>query len=455
MGWNFRSNTQSRINAALDFISNGNIANTTNDDVLVFDNGGTYAGCTDSSQCAVGWSCIGGACSPPKTTGSSDGDTNSGSSNTDCPVEPSPVPPPPGSDCGGPGPVGSGSGGSVGGGPCSKPGCGGVASSPGPGGAPTGDDCCGGRCCRISAYGVSCYCGPCPPPGRCQKFCDSYKKSNGRDAEGCGGATTCTECETCKTFDFYTECVPISSGGPCHCGGGNACRGACDRCEEDGTCNTSCANCTTCYTMYNQPCSCGYYTFRCCFSSCNGFANYSECRNAGCGGVCPPDGPALPPGDPIEPCDCNCHLDCPDCFICNSAGECVPDPLCDGCTKKYCYTTTQNQALVASSYSFAGNPPIEDNCKPGQPLNTIVKKVCFNSPQDFDTYTQQTSGFDVPGWCVGPGPYYRTATCVGTCISGVNTIWDGQQCVTASGGGMQNNLYEYSGSIVLSIEYEC
>lgn len=365
--WNKSGSSQSRINAALDFIGSGNFGDTINENVPVYDTGGGSSNinkCRNSNDCASGWSCISGSCVPPGGSGSSTGDSLNGSSSQDC-----------GSGSGDPGGGGGGCGTGVGGGTtgCNQPGCG--NGNGGGGGLP--GNCCGERCCRLSSGFVQCFCGKCPPPGRCQKYCDSFFKSNGRAAEGCNESSKCTECEQCTVVQGITAvCVPIAEGGPCFCEGGNGCS-QCSKCKEDGTCGYDCANCQTCITVFNYPCSCGRFTFRCCASACNEnpFDTNSciadNCEQA-CGEPEPPD-PCAPECDTItetgqpggsaptcpsdyrqvgsitaqhddgdvtvvicqkcklppecEPADCNCHLDCPDCQLC-SYGACAPDPAC-------------------------------------------------------------------------------------------------------------------------------
>ena len=374
--WNKSGSSQSRIDAALEFIRTGNIRATFNNEttgspaVPVFDAGGGVSNinkCRNSGDCASGWWCVSGLCTNPSSSGSPNGNNVNGNSGQDC-----------GSGLGDPGGGSGGCGGDVGVATkfyqatgCNQPRCG----NEGRGGNPLGV-CCGERCCRIGNGFVQCFCGKCPPPGRCQKYCDSFFKSNGRQAEGCDDATKCTECESCTESGGTATCVPIRSGGPCYCGEGNGCS-QCSNCKEDGTCEYDCANCKTCTTIFNYPCSCGDFTIKCCASTCNENAfDTNSCIAEGCEQACgepePPD-PCAPECDTItetgqpggsaptcpsdyrqvgsitalhddgdvtvvicqkcklppecEPADCNCHLDCPDCQLC-SYGACAPDPAC-------------------------------------------------------------------------------------------------------------------------------
>ena len=425
----WRYSHQDRMGAAMDFLTSGRVSSG----FTVFGTEGneTITGCNDSSDCAAGWSCSGGRCRPPSDTGTnaqadynSDG-TRYGSSSASCPTDEkdSNIPPPDTNDCGG------GGGGDQTTGGCDKPGCGSIYGSGGNGN--TGGQCCGERCCRYFGTGVGlavqCFCGPCPPPNRCQKWCDSFRKANGRDAEGCSDATNCSECEVCVTAHGGTvaECKPITSGAPCHCGGGNACYQPCASCESDGTCKESCENCQFCITIYNYSCSCGEFTFRCCTGACNqSSGSFAECQQKGCESVCPPDGdgdggsgdpcagvcttrthcgedppPPCPPSssctnlgsisaggttcylekvcdksgvpDTCKDCDCNCDNDCPDCQLCGADGTCYPDPACDGI-----------QARALLQFYFAGSTYLSYQCSatpPGGCINPSVQNCPTNT----------------------------------------------------------------------------
>ena len=326
--------------------------------------------CFDSRDCASGWACNGGKCKQSDTGAGDDsyGDT-SGCGGGD-------------GGGGGGGGCGASTGSSTGSSSsgCTKSGCGGSNGGGGNGG---GGDCCGGeRCCRYNGSSVSCSCGNCPPPpGECSRFCTDYSAANGEPAPGCGGGNTCSECETCRE-DPETgidKCLP-RNGGPCYCPN-SSCSGKCATCTEQGTCEDDCANCQTCYTTF-KDCDCGTVKKTCCYSACDQTKGYTECRESiDCGELCgdPPGGggggdpcagncytvttctpdepPPCPPRssctgagsissggqtctltticdksnvpDDCGFCDCNCENDCPDCYICNAEGKCVPDPECN------------------------------------------------------------------------------------------------------------------------------
>lgn len=314
--------------------------------------------CSDTSQCASGFACVGGICI--SVSGGTDGGVSTCGSTTDNSGSTS------SGSSGAPGGGGGGCGGPTGGGgnsgnttstststpsgPCVKSGCGtkpslgnsaGSAGGSGGGGGGNGSDCCSDvRCCRIAAGIVQCFCGPCPPPPKdCNIFCDNYAKLFGEPAPGCD-PNQCTECEECQDTLFGgKECVPTSSG-PCWCPG-NECNGTCASCQDDGSCQESCANCMTCVTLYNV-CECSPFSIRCCYSACTtGLSPTNRCQiEAGkkCEERCPPP----PPGP--EPCDCNCHDDCPDCYLCGADGKCYPDP---SCKDKY--------YAVAMYFHYSGN----------------------------------------------------------------------------------------------------
>ena len=337
-GWN------DQVQKALDFLNTGSYSSNLPVFGAVPRAVGTTT-CFDSSQCASGFACVGGTCQP--SSGGSDGSTSSCDSGGDGGGS-SGAPGGGGGGCGGAGSGGSGVGGGSISTSCVKTGCGsgvGAGGIGGGGGGGGGSDCCSGeRCCRIGAGVVQCFCGPCPPPPGCNKFCDSYAKANGVPAPGCD-KEQCSECETCVTDPLGAgKCEP--AGGPCWCPLSN-CSGTCATCQEDGTCLSSCTNCMTCVTLYNIPCKCGPFSLRCCYSACTeGLSPTNRCQIEAakkCDEKCPP--PPVPPGS--EPCDCNCNNDCPDCFICDSSGVCVPDPECSA-------NYTSRWRLLPEDYVFYG-----------------------------------------------------------------------------------------------------
>ena len=332
-----------------------------------------YTSCTSSSDCGSGYSCIDGRCMAPGITGAGSGSgTTSGSSSVSCEPDPNPIPPPGGpggSSCGGSTPSGSSFTPSAG--PCSKPGCSkDVSAINGAGGGGYADECCGERCCRFfssgpGGVGVQCFCGPCPPPQRCQEYCDSYDKAFGSPPEGCNAATYCSECEYCDSFGPFTECKPYLSGGPCWCGGGNACSNSCEQCKVDGTCEYDCNNCETCLTMYNQLCNCKeggpkYTTIRCCTSSCNqSDLQFEDCKNDGCDSVCPPGGGG---GDPCKG-DCYNRTCCeqappPDCDFppCVQPSSCPPCPAGSSC-KNIGFISAGGETCYVEEVCDKGNVP--------------------------------------------------------------------------------------------------
>lgn len=230
----------------------------------------TIAFCSDSSQCAVGWRCLGGFCYPPEDTpGSlSDQDEDQGCGST----------PSPSAD-GESTSSSSGSGGSICGGgvsstplSCSRPTCG-VGGTPedvrpdgGTGykdGEPEGGYVTTGQSTDAATYGggystspssYSNSCGggtyrrggggggnpPSPPGGGgggggCNPFCDAYSKANGSSAGGCGG-NECDKCSTCNE----DEGICKSTKKTCDCPKGDKC-GKCYTCS-DSSCKKS-GNC--------------------------------------------------------------------------------------------------------------------------------------------------------------------------------------------------------------------
>lgn len=315
MSWANRT-FQSQIDAAMDFINTGSQAYNPLPVI-----GSSRVGCIDSSQCGAGWKCEKGYCVPGdgagggsgsgESSGCGDGSSGGGGGG--------------GNPCGGGGGGGASGGGGIGG--CTKAGCGG---SGGGGGGGNADDCCGaGRCCRIGTGFVQCFCGDCPPPPSCNEFCSGYSAANGQPAPGCGDGDSCDECSRCVDQGNFqgSKCEPLSSG-PCWCDN-RSCRD-CEKCTESGTCVEDCTTCLTCLTLFNWPCPCGDISLRCCWSACNGSPQWFQCSDVGCKNAGLADGDCDPPPPPDGPglCDCNCNNDCPDCFICNAAGKCEPDPEC-------------------------------------------------------------------------------------------------------------------------------
>ena len=266
-----------------------------------------------------------------------------------------------------------------------------------------GGDCCGTRCCRYfstgaSGLGVQCFCGPCPPKQRCDKFCSAFSAANGRDAAGCPSSINCDECSECVEWRYWAFCEPKQTEAPCHCGGNNSCKD-CEVCNKEGTCEPDCVNCVKQVVVQNTcPGGC-QVTARCSVSPCEGPAaecQLQKCIDKACrDNPCPPEycqpsttessndcnpgltPPACPPGldrtgvisvgdqvgedgQPIsyayscsicskttenkecrckEP--CNCHSDCGDCQLCTPDG-CIPDSKCpDGAGQEVCPAPVQ------------------------------------------------------------------------------------------------------------------
>lgn len=241
--------------------------------------------CYNSSTCGSGYACIGNECVPQfGASGMAAGQA---------------------SGCG----AGSTNGGTGG---CSEPGCsggvdddgdgggGGGGTPPGPDPGPNGD-----------------------PGGNCNGWCDSYNKANGVPGPGCGPNSGCPECYRCNNLGTAVgTCSQAVTS--CKCPGGTC--PDCQACGEDGVCTDASDLCETCCEA-TVPCPCERTAVcRICgpVGSLGPF-DCLKCAQSKCNEDCPP--PPDPPGP--EPCDCNCHDDCGECEICNAAGECEPDPLCD------------------------------------------------------------------------------------------------------------------------------
>lgn len=274
--------------------------------------------------------------------------------------------------------------------------------NPGPNGG-AGGDCCGVRCCRYSAAGragisVQCYCGPCPPPQRCDKYCAAYSANFGGTAPGCPQNLECDECTECVEFRFWAFCEPKKEDAPCHCGTPNSACADCEVCNDDGTCEPDCVNCEKKVTL-EVACEGGCTRkINCYVSPCEGESAQCEldkctklaCEREPCSpeycaptitessqscnpGLTPPPCPdgltrsgtieigrdpetggALPYAYSCSICSkttenkdcrctepCNCHSDCGDCQKCGPDG-CYPDPACpDGASGVECPAPVQ------------------------------------------------------------------------------------------------------------------
>jgi len=280
------------------------------DDLVPFE-GGTE--CSESSDCAVGWRCIGGACAPPQNTPGSN-TTNEGV-DAGC------------GSTGGGGSYGGGCGG-VGVNPCTSPTPGGNGCG-GSGGGSSADNCCGGeKCCRRGFDGVlNCECGPCYDEEeeegggsgkRCNKFCSDAAAATGALPGGCSQDFVCDECEDCALQGFVDHvqqyaCQAKSAGAPCHCNN--------SICGTGSYCNGSTGSCVTVTT---NP------------------AAEPGGQEPGAQPPIPgtPDNPELDPdpqgtrpsletegpggGEPV-----GCHIsDCPSCFSCGIDGNCELTLIC-------------------------------------------------------------------------------------------------------------------------------
>lgn len=298
--------------------------------------------CYDSEQCASGFACVGGKCAYVDPTGATgDGGT---------------------AGCG----AGVGGSGGSGGGGAGGSGCGGPAASSGGSGAVAsiqacstssagsclgvrgsqsgnsgggGGRSCGETCCQCSGDGCVCFAGRCPPPpSRCSRFC-TEAEGLGAGVMGCGPY----ECGLCEYCDDSIEVV----------GGDPVCKRR--TYDVDCRCDYKCPGCMQCSSSGNclikncppppkppeePPNNCEPEcrdTEVCVTNSSTGEVTCSTVQQCG----------DLP--EECEPCDCNCSGDCPDCYICNSAGKCVPDPACD---EDDCQPDSITVTLIGGSASY-------------------------------------------------------------------------------------------------------
>ena len=366
LGWNDQAKK------ANDFLDNGGFTDVVrNLDQLA--QTPLNAECVQSSQCAGGYGCVNGKCvqisggltSARSGNGNISGPGFNPDSEANCdPTDPESV-------------CGAATGATT----CSKPGCDNDNKIPDP------EECCGERCCRASAFGVECFCGPCPGPTGCSEFCTDYSNANpGELAAGCTDGlygNVCDECQFCDVIHFDGQCQPKTIDLPCWCDEGARC-GDCEKCTRDpadtvnyGKCRNAPEDCLSCTTIYNYRCPCNRIlqeVTACRNATESGLVGASLaraeaerqcdaiCEDEGdpCAGVCTSrsytgDAPPCPSGytctvtgsitaggvtytqrtdcnmNDVPPqckeCDCNCHDDCPECTICIN-GICEEDPLC-------------------------------------------------------------------------------------------------------------------------------
>ena len=241
-----------------------------------------------------------------------------------------------------------------------------------PGGDPTEPDPSGG----IGGGGFG--------PG-CSTFCSAYFRANGEAGPGCSTGPDGNSCDSCSYCSTTYGCLPSDpEDAPCWCGDGEQCGEDCQKCVTDpvderfGECAPADdGSCQECATVQNYRCSCNKtVTATACQSvpySGPLTVNLAQQKAAAmCATLCKPEekdpcepsciyatfctdtgsGVAqCPPGlyqtgflevggescvicqrctlpDDCGGVDCNCHSDCPDCFLCGSNGECYPNPVC-------------------------------------------------------------------------------------------------------------------------------
>jgi hypothetical protein len=374
--------------------------------------------CYDSEQCASGFACVGGKCVYVDPTGATgDGGTagcgagvggsgGSGGGGTG------------GSGCGGPAASSGGSSATVSIQACSTSSAGsclGLRGSAGGGGGGGGSSC-GKRCCSCGTNGCTCYEGECPPqPPTCSRFC-TEADGLGANVMSCG-PKECDICHYCDDLVSPPVCREDQPGADCRCG--YQCPG-CMQCSFAGNCLIK-----NCPSPPNPPEEAPSNqcepecrdTEVCVTNSSTGEVTCSTVQQCG-------DLPAE-----CEPCDCNCSNECPDCYICNSAGKCVTDPACDEVTeydivatgtmtgtcsyissgnRVLCGTLTLNYGpTVVGSWDGEGDPP----------TMSVSAGGCFETLTD----TVSSAGGSVTAFtrasiCVSPG---------GTVWTDDTSLWGG------------------------------
>lgn len=212
-----------------------------------------------------------------------------------------------------------------------------------------------------------------PAGGECNGYCDSYKDLFGEDAPNCSPEDSCDECTECQSGSCKEKFGAI---GPCWCNpddcgyNGNECQ-VCDTNPESGTYGecTYGEDCSKCATVFGPCCPGETITATACasmkeygsFASTQAMINAYKKLDLLCSEDkkknCPPD-----PDEP-EPCDCNCDNDCPECFICNAAGKCEPDPECENV---YFTEYAWSQDVCTVGFTWDITQPIENRCNLGE-----------------------------------------------------------------------------------------
>ena len=415
----------------------------------------TIALCSDSSQCAVGWRCLGGFCYPPEDTPGSlnNQDEDQGCGSTSLP-----------SDGGGSSSGGSLCGGGVSSTPssCSRPTCG-VGGTPedfrpdgGTGykdGEPEGGYVSTGRSTDAATYGggystsSASYYNSCgggfavgrggggrggngggggggggngnnngggggnPPGVSCSPFCDGYSKANGSSSGGCE-QLECNECSTCNQSEGVCE----STIKTCNCPGGEQC-GKCYVCS-----NGSCVKSSLCKpppeppppSPPQPPTEC-QGTSVCDFSGGNPScpSGYDTVGEISAGGnkcvIC-------------ERCEEDCRVNgCPDCFDCK--------PTTPGSSNYSC----------KAKQECGGNCP-EDKRQPMSLFGPLPGHNCASTV------------FYPSLWCrvgtlnIDCGQYFCSAQCLDEKGCFRNTSWAGTmsswRCSTGDGGSAEAQMGE-------------
>jgi len=184
--------------------------------------------------------------------------------------------------------------------------------------------------------------------GPCNPFCSTYKDIYGNTHRNCEPVSECDECTTClSNGDGTSSCQnSILTPGPCWCNP-QKCQyqgRGCSSCDDDpnsgsyGDCIEKDDSCSACHTAEGPCCDKTISATACVPVEVYGpsaplYAKIAAERllEEYCDEIEEKDDNCNPDDEPDEPCDCNCHSDCPDCELCGADGKCYPDPACEVC----------------------------------------------------------------------------------------------------------------------------
>ena len=144
--------------------------------------------------------------------------------------------------------------------------------------------------------------------------------------------------------------------------------------------------------------------------------------------------------DECKACDCNCHNDCPPCYLCGSNGECYLDPTCkteptsvtittltrNFFERYYCAATPCDGRVVSKGENASSTSSITISysdyktrvaygADPGRPCDDLIRYVTAGGKAWYDSGFRGIGGPVVINTC--PGGSYDCPACNGDRIS--------------------------------------